>query len=73
MVKAFDCGPESPRFKSHLLLHKVKSFLYPSSPTAERAKKVKTKTFAFFCICCHEYVRIYVHVQEGDRVPSHPK
>ncbi len=22
-VKGFDCGPKSPRFKSHLLLHKV--------------------------------------------------
>ncbi len=52
MVKAFDCGPESPTFKSHLLLHKVKSFSLPllplgDQPRAERAKEVKTKTFNF--------------------------
>ncbi len=28
-VKEFDCGPKSPRFKSHLLLHKIS---LPSSP-----------------------------------------
>ncbi len=32
VVKAFDCGSESPRFKSHLLLHKVKSFSLPLLP-----------------------------------------
>ncbi len=29
MGKAFDYGPKSPRFKSHLLLHKGKSLLRP--------------------------------------------
>ncbi len=50
MVKAFDCRSESPRFKSHLLIHKVKSLSLPllplgDQPRAERAKEVKSKIF----------------------------
>ncbi len=64
VVKAFDCGPESPRFKSHLLLHKVKSFSLPllplgDQPMAERAKEVKTKTFTFLCVLM--WVQHFLH------------
>ncbi len=53
VVKAFDCGPKCPRIKSHLLLHKVKSFYLPllplgDQPMAERAKEVKNKDLCLF-------------------------